>query len=98
LFEGTSKEDFAEWQAITFVGYLLIPTCAAQKFRDSKILAAVTNTPERLAQERLAAFLNEKKILNSLYEGEMCGGCGGFTLVREGRYLRCDICGITSGS
>ena len=98
LFEGTSKEDFAEWQAITFAGHLLIPTRVAEKFRDSKILSAVTNTPERLAQERLNVVLNAKKILNPSYEGEMCGGCGGFTLVREGRYLRCDICGTSSGS
>jgi hypothetical protein len=83
LFERTSKEDFAEWQAITFVGYLIIPTHAGKKFHDSKILAAVTNTPERLAQERLASILNEKKILNLSYEGEMCAGCGGFTLVQR---------------
>jgi len=98
LFEGTSKEDFAEWQAITFAGHLLVPTFVAQKFRDSKILSAVTNTPERLARERLAAVLNEKKILNPSYEGEICGGCEGFTLVREGRYLRCDTCGTISES
>jgi hypothetical protein len=96
LFAGTSKEDFAEWQAITFSGYLLVPTIAARKFNDAKMLAAVTNTPQRLAQERLVAVLSTKKVLNPSYEGEICRGCGGFTLVREGRYLRCDICGIIS--
>jgi hypothetical protein len=88
LFAGTSKEDFAEWQAITFASHLLIPTHITRRYSDPKILSAVTNAPERLAQERLAAILNEKKVLNPSYEGEMCGGCEGFTLVREGRRLR----------
>jgi IrrE N-terminal-like domain len=96
LFAGTSKEDFAEWQAITFASHLLIPTHITRRYSDPKILSAVTNAPERLAQERLAAILNEKKVLNPSYEGEMCGGCEGFTLVREGRRLRCDNCGTTS--
>jgi hypothetical protein len=92
-FAGTSKEDFAEWQAITFTGHLLIPTYAAQKFHDSKILAAATNTPERLAKERLTAVLNAKKILNRTYEGDICGDCFNFTLVRNGCTTKCDTCG-----
>jgi Zn-dependent peptidase ImmA (M78 family) len=98
LFAGTSKEDFAEWQAITFAGHLLIPTRVARRYSNSQILSAVTNSPERLAKERLAAILNEKKILDRSYEGEMCGVCGGFTLVREGRRLTCDNCGTSSES
>jgi ribonucleoside-diphosphate reductase alpha chain len=31
------------------------------------------------------------------YEGESCGGCGNFTLVRNGTCLKCDTCGSTSG-
>ena len=31
------------------------------------------------------------------YEGEACGGCGNFTLVRNGTCLKCDTCGSTSG-
>jgi hypothetical protein len=98
LFAGTSKEDFAEWQAITFAGHLLIPSHVARRYSDSKILSAVTNTPEKLAKGRLAAILNEKKVLNPSYEGEMCEGCGDFTLVREGRRLTCDNCGTSSES
>jgi hypothetical protein len=98
LFAGTSKEDFAEWQAITFAGHLLIPSGVARKYSDPQFLSAVTNTPERLARERLAAIANEKKVLNPSYEGEMCGGCGEFKLVREGRRLRCENCGPISES
>jgi ribonucleoside-diphosphate reductase alpha chain len=31
------------------------------------------------------------------YEGESCGECGNFTLVRNGTCLKCDTCGGTSG-
>ena len=31
------------------------------------------------------------------YEGESCGECGNFTLVRNGTCLKCDTCGSTSG-
>ncbi|MEM7743907.1 MAG: vitamin B12-dependent ribonucleotide reductase [Pseudomonadota bacterium] len=31
------------------------------------------------------------------YEGDACGDCGNFTLVRNGTCLKCDTCGGTSG-
>ncbi|HEX3503401.1 MAG TPA: vitamin B12-dependent ribonucleotide reductase [Xanthobacteraceae bacterium] len=31
------------------------------------------------------------------YEGEMCGECANFTLVRNGTCLKCDTCGSTTG-
>ena len=31
------------------------------------------------------------------YEGEMCGECGNFTLVRNGTCMKCDTCGSTTG-
>jgi len=31
------------------------------------------------------------------YEGENCGECGNFTMVRNGTCLKCDTCGSTSG-
>ena len=31
------------------------------------------------------------------YEGEACGECGNFTMVRNGTCLKCDTCGQTSG-
>jgi ribonucleoside-diphosphate reductase alpha chain len=31
------------------------------------------------------------------YEGDACGECGNFTLVRNGTCLKCDTCGSTSG-
>jgi ribonucleoside-diphosphate reductase alpha chain len=31
------------------------------------------------------------------YEGDSCGSCGNFTLVRNGTCMKCDTCGGTSG-
>jgi ribonucleoside-diphosphate reductase alpha chain len=31
------------------------------------------------------------------YEGDPCGECGNFTLVRNGTCLKCNTCGGTSG-
>jgi ribonucleoside-diphosphate reductase alpha chain len=31
------------------------------------------------------------------YEGDACGACGNFTLVRNGTCLKCVTCGETSG-
>jgi ribonucleoside-diphosphate reductase alpha chain len=31
------------------------------------------------------------------YEGDTCGECGNYTMVRNGTCLKCDTCGSTSG-
>jgi ribonucleoside-diphosphate reductase alpha chain len=43
-------------------------------------------TMERIAEARAKG-----------YEGDPCGECGNFTLVRNGTCLKCDSCGATSG-
>jgi ribonucleoside-diphosphate reductase alpha chain len=48
-------------------------------------------TAKALASERRA----EAKAKG--YEGEMCGECGNFTLVRNGTCMKCDTCGSTTG-
>ncbi|HKJ62736.1 MAG TPA: hypothetical protein VKA94_12220, partial [Hyphomicrobiales bacterium] len=50
-------------------------------------VASVKQTAESLR--------NEARIKG--YEGEACGDCGNFTLVRNGTCLKCDTCGSTSG-
>ena len=51
---------------------------------------SVNETPKQsLAQEI------EAKIKG--YEGEACGECGNFTLVRNGTCMKCNTCGGTSG-
>jgi len=47
---------------------------------------------ERELRARRAAEARQKG-----YEGDACGGCGNFTLVRNGTCMKCNTCGSTSG-
>jgi ribonucleoside-diphosphate reductase alpha chain len=48
--------------------------------------SAELSVTERRAQARMKG-----------YEGDACGECGNFTLVRNGTCMKCDTCGSTSG-
>ncbi len=50
---------------------------------------------EEIADETYLRRLREARLKG--YEGESCGECGNFTLVRNGTCLKCDTCGGTSG-
>ncbi len=53
--------------------------------------SAMTNgNTDATANARVAARMKG-------YEGDACGECGNFTLVRNGTCLKCDTCGGTSG-
>ncbi len=49
----------------------------------------ITAPDSRLEQIRAARMKG--------YEGDSCGECGNFTLLRNGTCLKCDTCGATSG-
>ncbi len=61
-------------------------TRAAMAAISSAVLAALD---ERAAKAREARMKG--------YEGDACGECGNFTLVRNGTCLKCNTCGATSG-
>ncbi len=50
------------------------------------VAASIDTKLERIRQARLKG-----------YEGDACGECGNFTLVRNGTCLKCNTCGSTSG-
>ena len=52
----------------------------------SQAAAAGAIAAERRAEARMKG-----------YEGDACGDCGNFTLVRNGTCMKCDTCGATSG-
>jgi len=58
---------------------------ASQKPRSGEIQAAA----------RLSAQVQQARAQG--YEGDACGSCGSFTLVRNGSCLKCHTCGGTSG-
>ncbi len=51
------------------------------------------------AKQYAKAAANEKRAEARAkgYEGEACGECGNFTLVRNGTCMKCDTCGSTTG-
>ena len=53
------------------------------------VAAAMAETDGRLSRMREARMKG--------YEGDACGECGNFTLVRNGTCLKCVTCGATSG-
>jgi ribonucleoside-diphosphate reductase alpha chain len=75
--------------------------------------AALRTTPEqklspteRLEQQQLPLLRSEARANAAErraqakakgYEGEACGECGNFTLVRNGTCMKCDTCGSTTG-
>ena len=56
---------------------------------------AVAATAVAPPPPRRAAQVHEARMKG--YEGDSCGECGNFTLVRNGTCLKCDTCGATSG-
>lgn len=67
----------------------LSPTDKLDALNWSKPLAAPQAQPSK-AERRAEAKARG-------YEGEMCGECGNFTLVRNGTCMKCDTCGGTTG-
>ena len=59
------------------------------------------SAPDPLAwshrEARAAAAEKRAEAKAKGYEGEACGECGNFTLVRNGTCLKCDTCGGTTG-
>ena len=54
---------------------------------------------ETRAEEERRETASEQRVIARLkgFEGDPCGECGNFTLVRNGTCLKCDTCGSTSG-
>jgi ribonucleoside-diphosphate reductase alpha chain len=62
--------------------------------------AAVSRLEARLSyedNERAARHKRAAEARMKGYEGDACGACGNFTLVRNGTCMKCDTCGGTSG-
>src|SRR5712671_722905 len=67
----------------------LSPTEKLEAMQWSKAGAAAAAAPSK-AERRAEAKAKG-------YEGEMCGECGHFSLVRNGTCMKCDTCGSTTG-
>ncbi len=61
--------------------------------------AAVAYEPSVAASPHTAVIIDAQREIARMkgYEGESCGECGNFTMVRNGTCLKCETCGSTSG-
>jgi ribonucleoside-diphosphate reductase alpha chain len=66
------------------------------KLSPAQALELMNQTDAR-AHARQAAAEKRAEARAKGYEGEACGECGNFTLVRNGTCLKCDTCGSTTG-
>jgi len=53
--------------------------------------------PDTKTEARAVAAEKRAEAKAKGYEGESCGECGNFTLVRNGTCMKCDTCGSTTG-
>jgi ribonucleoside-diphosphate reductase alpha chain len=67
-----------------------------QKLSPAQALEAL-NWQDARSHAKVAASEKRAEARAKGYEGEACGECGNFTLVRNGTCLKCDTCGSTTG-
>src|SRR5207237_2063780 len=58
---------------------------------------ALEHLPWTQADARAHAAEKRAEARAKGYEGEACGECGNFTLLRNGTCMKCDTCGSTTG-
>jgi ribonucleoside-diphosphate reductase alpha chain len=68
---------------------------AAQRERLEREVSNQTAVATVVAAQSKARKMAEARIRG--YEGDACGSCGNFTLVRNGTCMKCDTCGSTTG-
>ncbi|MCX7629796.1 MAG: vitamin B12-dependent ribonucleotide reductase [Geminicoccaceae bacterium] len=69
-----------------------VETAAVKRFPAS---VAASSEPARLSPMSRTEQAQIARLKG--YEGDPCGSCGNFTLVRNGTCLKCDTCGATTG-
>jgi ribonucleoside-diphosphate reductase alpha chain len=67
------------------------------KLSPAEQLEQRVDTQDARAHAKAAASEKRAEARAKGYEGEACGECGNFTLVRNGTCMKCDTCGSTTG-
>jgi ribonucleoside-diphosphate reductase alpha chain len=64
----------------------------------SQVVEAVQTVQTASISQEISSKVEQSRIARMKgYEGDPCGECGNFTLVRNGTCMKCDTCGGTSG-
>jgi ribonucleoside-diphosphate reductase alpha chain len=85
--------------ADTVEGAVALKQEAQHDLSPTEKLEALQWSKAGAAQQQVAPSKAERRAEAKAkgYEGEMCGECGNFTLVRNGTCMKCDTCGSTTG-
>lgn len=90
-------EERVEPQAHLFADLFLVPEIMLDGFSSSDDIADYFNVTTECAARRFDHIADKRRRQNKIgYTGEACHQCANFTLVRNGTYLKCDICGSTT--
>jgi ribonucleoside-diphosphate reductase alpha chain len=83
----------------TIEGAVALKQEASHDLSPTEKLEALQWSKAGAAREQVAPSKAERRAEAKAkgYEGEMCGECGNFTLVRNGTCMKCDTCGSTTG-
>ena len=76
---------------------LLLELSPAEQLEQQQLALARGELADARASARAMAAEKRAEAKAKGYEGEACGECGNFTLVRNGTCLKCDTCGSTTG-
>jgi hypothetical protein len=90
------KEESGESQANVFADYFLVPDHIAIKLKEPDLIAGLCLVADDVAVRRQREATSTRHVLMPQYEGETCGECGNFSLVRNGTCMKCDTCGSTT--
>ncbi|MEX0281512.1 MAG: vitamin B12-dependent ribonucleotide reductase [Arenibacterium sp.] len=82
-------------EATAFAGFD-DPSAALQTLVPDASVAAAVTTTTAVTSGTVELDARTKAKLQG-YEGEACGECGNYTLVRNGTCMKCNTCGATSG-
>ena len=88
-------QEFVVYQGGQMAGAMADGAVALDTTLDAAV-AVATRVPE-VATAALAPMDHRTKAKMQGYEGDPCGECGNYTLVRNGTCMKCNTCGGTSG-
>lgn len=77
-------------------GTTALKTEPEQKLSPAQALEWLNQADARIHAKQAAAEKRAEARAKG-YEGEACGECGNFTLLRNGTCMKCDTCGGTTG-
>ena len=73
------------------------PVMALQTLVPEAAVAAAPEASTAVSSGTVSTMDERTKAKMQGYEGDPCGECGNYTLVRNGTCMKCNTCGGTSG-